>query len=103
MATYAHDSSALEHCGFCYRQICGSHLLREVCEFCRKNFYESEAGGRAVHLARMSPEDRATYDRIRALREEIGPIDFDVVEALRELRGDDGGELELRAGAAEGD
>jgi hypothetical protein len=37
-------------------------------------------------LQRLSPERRATYERIRRLREEIGPIDFDVVEALRELR-----------------
>ncbi len=37
-------------------------------------------------LRRLSPERRATYERIRKLREEIGPIDFDVVEELRELR-----------------
>lgn len=40
-------------------------------------------------LRRMPPEARATYDRIRSLREEIGPLDFDIVKALRELRGDE--------------
>jgi hypothetical protein len=34
----------------------------------------------------MTPEAQATYDRIRALRDEIGPLDFDVVDALDELR-----------------
>jgi hypothetical protein len=37
-------------------------------------------------LARLTPERRALYDRIVALREEIGPVDFDIVEAIRELR-----------------
>ena len=37
-------------------------------------------------LRKMSPERRAIYERIRKLRDEIGPIDFDVVEALQELR-----------------
>lgn len=37
-------------------------------------------------LQRLSPERRATYERIRRLREEIGPLDFDVIEELRELR-----------------
>jgi hypothetical protein len=41
---------------------------------------------RGERLSRMSPEQRATYERIVKLREAIGPIDFDVVEALRELR-----------------
>lgn len=40
-------------------------------------------------LRKMSPERRAIYERIRKLRDEIGPIDFDVVEALRELREND--------------
>lgn len=44
---------------------------------------------RDERLRRMSPEARATYERIRKLREEIGPIDFDVVKALRELREDE--------------
>ena len=37
----------------------------------------------------MSPESRAAYDSIRALRDEIGPLAFDLVAALRELRDDD--------------
>lgn len=37
-------------------------------------------------LRRMSPERRAIYERIRKLRDEIGPIDFDAVEALCEPR-----------------
>ena len=36
-------------------------------------------------LRRMSLSARATYERILKLRAEIGPIDFDVVKALREL------------------
>jgi hypothetical protein len=34
----------------------------------------------------MSRENRALYESIGRLREEIGPIDFDVVGALREMR-----------------
>ena len=44
---------------------------------------------RDERLRRMSPEARATYERIRTLREEIGPLDFDIVKALRELRNDE--------------
>ena len=45
--------------------------------------------GRDERLRRMSPEARATYDRIRTLREEIGPLDFDIIKALRVIRDDD--------------
>lgn len=41
---------------------------------------------RSDRLQRMSPERRATYERIVKLREEIGPIDFDVAEVVRQLR-----------------
>lgn len=44
---------------------------------------------RDERLRRMTPEARATYDRIRTLRGEIGPIDFDIVSALRDLRDDE--------------
>jgi hypothetical protein len=44
---------------------------------------------RDERLRRMSPERRANYERIRKLRNDIGPIDFDVVKALRELRDDE--------------
>jgi hypothetical protein len=37
-------------------------------------------------LRRLTPERRATYERIKKLREEIGPLDFDVVKELRDLR-----------------
>jgi hypothetical protein len=37
-------------------------------------------------LRRLTPERKATYQRIKKLREEIGPLDFEVVEELRELR-----------------
>lgn len=40
-------------------------------------------------LRKLSPERRALYDRIRKLREEIGPIEFDVAKALREIRSND--------------
>jgi hypothetical protein len=38
--------------------------------------------------AKMSPENLALYKKVEALREKIGPLDFDVVENLRELRDD---------------
>ena len=41
---------------------------------------------RDERLRRMSPERRALYHDIRTLREKIGPINFDVVETLREFR-----------------
>ncbi len=41
---------------------------------------------REALLTKISPERRATYERIRRLREEIGPGDFDVGEAIREFR-----------------
>jgi len=41
---------------------------------------------RDERLRSLSPDRRAIFDRIRKLRTDIGPIDFDVVEALRELR-----------------
>lgn len=43
---------------------------------------------RDERLRRMSSAARASYNRIRSLRAEIGPVDFDVVKALRELRDD---------------
>jgi hypothetical protein len=39
-------------------------------------------------LRKMSPEKRALFEKISALRERIGPVKFDVVEALREIRED---------------
>jgi hypothetical protein len=39
-------------------------------------------------LRKMTPEKRALFERITALREKIGPVNFDVVQALRELRED---------------
>jgi hypothetical protein len=41
---------------------------------------------RSEQLSRMTPERRATYERIVKLRGEIGPIDFDVSEAIQDLR-----------------
>jgi hypothetical protein len=43
---------------------------------------------RHERLRRMSPERRAAYERIVNLRKEIGPISFDVSEAIYELRHD---------------
>ena len=43
---------------------------------------------REALLARMTPERRATYERIRELQEKIGPVDFNIVKALGELRDD---------------
>ena len=39
-------------------------------------------------LSRMTPEKRAIYEQIIALRKRIGPVDFNIVEALREMRED---------------
>ncbi len=39
-------------------------------------------------LREMTPENRALYERIRKRREEIGLIDFSIVEAIREFRED---------------
>jgi hypothetical protein len=41
---------------------------------------------RSEQLRRMTPERRATYERIVKLRGEIGPIDFDISEAIQDLR-----------------
>ena len=43
---------------------------------------------RSDRLRRMTPEKRAAYERIVKLREAIGPIDFDVTEAVQQLRQD---------------
>jgi hypothetical protein len=39
-------------------------------------------------LEKLSPEKRALFEEIVALRKKIGPLKFDVVQALRELRED---------------
>lgn len=39
-------------------------------------------------LRRMSAEKRAVFERIAALRKRIGPVQINVVEALREMRKD---------------
>ena len=43
---------------------------------------------RQERLRRMSPERRALYEGIGKLRDEIGRVDIDIVEAIRELRED---------------
>ncbi len=40
----------------------------------------------AERRRRMTPEQRALDERITRRRDEIGPIDFDIVAALREMR-----------------
>lgn len=40
-------------------------------------------------LCLFSPRERATYERIDVLRQEIGVGDFDVVQAVRDIREDD--------------
>ncbi len=37
-------------------------------------------------FVRMTPEDHDLYLRILALRDEIGPVDFAVAQAIRETR-----------------
>jgi hypothetical protein len=39
-------------------------------------------------VEKLSPEKRALFEEIVALRKKIGPLKFDVVQALRELRED---------------
>lgn len=41
---------------------------------------------RDERLSRMSPERRTLYNDIMKLREEIGPVDIDVSQILREIR-----------------
>jgi len=41
---------------------------------------------RDARIRSLSPEARATFERIRQLREEIGPIEFDISSAIREFR-----------------
>lgn len=43
---------------------------------------------REGRLKRLSPDRRALYERMIKRRDESGRINFDIVEALRELRGD---------------
>ena len=43
---------------------------------------------KAQLLQRLSPEKRALFEEIVALRKKIGPVGFDVVKTLRELRED---------------
>ena len=43
---------------------------------------------REERLRRMAPERRALYEAIGKLRDEIGRVDIDIVEAIRELRED---------------
>lgn len=42
----------------------------------------------AEWLVSMPRENREACERTRKIREEIGPIDFNIVEALRESRGE---------------
>ncbi len=41
---------------------------------------------KAELLQRLSPEKRALFEEIVALRKKIGPLKFEVVKTLRELR-----------------
>ena len=67
--------------------------MRKTCKHCGRTTHTRSDRLRhrftCKKTYRMSSKARATYDRIRKLREEIGPIGFDVVKALRELREDD--------------
>jgi hypothetical protein len=48
----------------------------------------SKASERAHLLENLSPEKRALFEQILALRKKVEPLKFDVVHALRELRED---------------
>lgn len=50
--------------------------------------WRRKAKRREELLRRLTPERRATYERITRLRDDIGALDFDVVEELRNLRED---------------
>jgi hypothetical protein len=41
---------------------------------------------REQRLKEMTPGRRAYLERVLRLREKIGPLDFNILEALRELR-----------------
>lgn len=44
---------------------------------------------RNSRFRRLTPQARATYERIREIRKELGAFDFDMVQALREIRNDE--------------
>ncbi len=41
---------------------------------------------RRKRLDKLSPERRELYERIKKLRDEVGSVDFNIVDALREMR-----------------
>jgi hypothetical protein len=41
---------------------------------------------REERMARMTPERRTLYHRIAKRREEVGPVEHDLVASLKELR-----------------
>ena len=56
----------------------------------------AERADQILRSARMAPAARAMFRRIMRLRSEIGPVDFDITEALREIRGSDNEPPEVR-------
>ena len=44
---------------------------------------------REERLNRMPPRYRKLYERIRKRRDKIGPLDFDILEMLQKIRGND--------------
>ncbi|AFZ17066.1 hypothetical protein [Allocoleopsis franciscana] len=41
---------------------------------------------RRKRLDKLSPERRELYERIKKLRDEVGSVDFNIVDTLREMR-----------------
>jgi hypothetical protein len=41
---------------------------------------------RRKRLDKLSPERRELYERIKKLRDEVGSVDFNIVDSLREMR-----------------
>ncbi|MFP4100780.1 MAG: hypothetical protein ACLFWZ_09370 [Coleofasciculus sp.] len=41
---------------------------------------------RLQRLDKLSPERRELYERIQKLRDEVGSVDFNIVDTLREMR-----------------
>ena len=50
------------------------------------HFSRTDSRDLVARLESLSPENRTLYERIQHLRSSMSPVDFDIVEALNELR-----------------
>lgn len=71
------------------KEMRGGHRGNTSVRAARRLARQSVRQEREDRLARMTPQARASYHRIMRLRDEIGPVGFDVAQALREIREDE--------------